>query len=314
MTPDPGVIEVNVHPAHNWERIGRHHRRRLRRRASSRAWAPKSSISTARTPAPAAAITWCSAAPRRPTARSCGGPICCAAWSAYWHNHPSLSYLFSGTVHRPDEPGAARRRRPPRRRYELEIAFEQVPAGGTLPALAGRSRVPPFAGRRHGQHAPRRILHRQAVLARHAAGRLGLVEFRGVRDAAARADEPGAATAAAVPAWPGSGRRRIASRWSTGTRRCTTASCCRISSRHDFRRRDRRDCRRPATTCECDWFAPHFEFRFPFIGEFIAAQRPRGAAQGDRAVVRAGRGAGRRRHGPLRRFVGRAAAGESRRA
>ena len=49
---------------------------------ATRGWAPRSSTSTARTPAPAAATTSCSAAPRRPTARSCGGPICSAAWSA----------------------------------------------------------------------------------------------------------------------------------------------------------------------------------------------------------------------------------------
>ena len=51
------------------------------------------------------------------------------------------------------------------------------------------------------------------------------------------------------------------------------------------------------------WFAPHFEFRFPVIGEFTAAEHARRTAQGDRAVVRARRRAGRRLHGALRRFV-----------
>ena len=49
---------------------------RTRGRSASR---PRSSCSTAATPAPAAAITSCSAARRRPTARSCGVPTCCAA-------------------------------------------------------------------------------------------------------------------------------------------------------------------------------------------------------------------------------------------
>ena len=40
-----------------------------------------------------------------------------------------------------------------------------------------------------------------------------------------------------------------------------------------LRGRDRRDARAPATRFEAEWFAPHFEFRFPRIGEFARARR-----------------------------------------
>ena len=76
VTPDPGVIEVNVHPARKLARTGRQHDDALRGGAAEPRSAPRSSCSTAATPAPAAAITSCSAARRPPTARSCAVPIC----------------------------------------------------------------------------------------------------------------------------------------------------------------------------------------------------------------------------------------------
>ena len=63
VTPDPGVIEVNIHPGAQLGRAGRAHRRTSTRRRARRGWRPRSSCSTAATPAPAAATTSCSAAP-----------------------------------------------------------------------------------------------------------------------------------------------------------------------------------------------------------------------------------------------------------
>ena len=82
VTPDPGVIEVNLHPRDTLGRTRLVTPRRCTRRRVSRVSARKSSCSMAATPAPAAAITSSSAVRRRATARSCAGPICFAAWSA----------------------------------------------------------------------------------------------------------------------------------------------------------------------------------------------------------------------------------------
>ena len=56
------------------------------------------------------------------------------------------------------------------------------------------------------------------------------------------------------------------------------------------------------------------EFRFPLLGDFAATGVERRAAQRARALARDGRGGRRRRHGALRRFVGRAHAGARSRA
>ena len=115
----------------------------------------------------------------------------------------------------------------------------------------------------------------------------------GLRDAAARPDEPGPAAPAAV-----AGRLVLAeavrrASWSAGARRCTTGSCCRTSSAG------------LRTTCSTNsatsggypldpaWFAPHFEFRFPLLGDGDAPRRAPGTAHGDRAVARPRRGSRR---------------------
>jgi hypothetical protein len=65
--------------------------------------------------------------------------------------------------------------------YELGIAFGEMArraTAGPPAAVARRPTAAQPARRRDRQHASRRVLHRQALFARWADGRLGLLEFR----------------------------------------------------------------------------------------------------------------------------------------
>ena len=57
---------------------------------------------------------------------------------------------------------------------------------------------------------------------------------------------------------------------SLGQRRCMTGSCCRISSSWTGRTSWRK-CASAGYAFKDEWFAPHFEFRFPLIGSVTAA-------------------------------------------
>ena len=310
--PIRACIEVNVHPARSWGELVDNTIGAVRRGARTAAWAPRSSCSTAATPAPAAATTSCSAGRRPPTARSCAGPTCCAAWSATGSTTRRCRTCSRGCSSAPPARRRASTRRATTALYELEIAFAPAAAAATAraAALAGRPHVPPPAGRRHRQHAPHRVLHRQAVQPRQrqraarACSSCAPSRCRRTRDEPARSS----CCCAALVAWfwrepyqPPAG--------ALGHRAASTASCCRTSWR------------RTSTTCcaicaapgfpfERDWFAAALRVPLPAVR---ARSRSAGIELELRQAIEPwhvlGEEAGRRRHGALRRFVGRAGAG-----